>query len=581
MDVASYSNGDDVFLVWRFDEDPTCLGVAIHRTLTIAAGETTTGFLRNGVGFADDAAAPAADNNQPAPEFPSDQFPFQRYTWTDHGVSEGDTVTYELTKVALAADGTTALDRAADATAAVGPIQVTSAASNTITAVFNRGILLSQFIARQLPKDFTKHDLLQLKASLEADDSELRAFLTGQLGRRLLSLLDEAKADKLSVWAALYELSDDVLIDRLAAFGAKAHVVLSNGSDKQGDGNAASAGKLTGTDLHRRLLGNEGLGHNKFLVIGRTQSEVSAVWTGSTNWAPTGLCTQMNNGILIEDEALAAEYLAQWKRLRDDVPVPVNGKPRHFGPKLMAANDEPKTGALDGARRELWFTRTSAHQDLDAATERINAAHDGILFLMFEPGSTGLLQTVQARLSPASPTFDEHMYVQGVVNTLKKAGAGTDVSVDLVGRGQNTSFDLRVVEPEGVTNLAGWVDEVTRDEFLTPQGAIGHAIIHSKVMVIDPFTDPVVITGSHNFSASASKNNDENLLIVSGHAALAERYAVNIMATYQHYRFRQYVKDQRAAGRSPFHGLRKDAKWQHKQIAHDRELQFWLRSGDG
>jgi len=62
------------------------------------------------------------------------------------------------------------------------------------------------------------------------------------------------------------------------------------------------------------------------------------------------------------------------------------------------------------------------------------------------------------------------------------------------------------------------------------------------MIVIDPFTNPTVITGSHSFSASASIKNDENLLIVQGNRALAERYAVNIMATYQHYRWRAYLQ---------------------------------------
>src|ERR1022692_95089 len=44
----------------------------------------------------------------------------------------------------------------------------------------------------------------------------------------------------------------------------------------------------------------------------------------------------------------------------------------------------------------------------------------------------------------------------------------------------------------------------------------GHAIIHDKIIVIDPL-DPVncgVITGSHNLGYKASCDNDENLLII-------------------------------------------------------------------
>ncbi len=51
---------------------------------------------------------------------------------------------------------------------------------------------------------------------------------------------------------------------------------------------------------------------------------------------------------------------------------------------------------------------------------------------------------------------------------------------------------------------------------------------HNKVMVIDADSpQPVVITGSYNFTWSAQHANAENLLILRGHPALARRYAAN------------------------------------------------------
>ena len=45
----------------------------------------------------------------------------------------------------------------------------------------------------------------------------------------------------------------------------------------------------------------------------------------------------------------------------------------------------------------------------------------------------------------------------------------------------------------------------------------GFAIIHDKILVIDPFSDDcVVVTGSHNLGHKASYNNDENLVIIEG-----------------------------------------------------------------
>jgi phosphatidylserine/phosphatidylglycerophosphate/cardiolipin synthase-like enzyme len=48
------------------------------------------------------------------------------------------------------------------------------------------------------------------------------------------------------------------------------------------------------------------------------------------------------------------------------------------------------------------------------------------------------------------------------------------------------------------------------------------AIIHDKIVVIDPSSDDcVVVTGSHNLGFKASYANDENLLVIRGNRALA------------------------------------------------------------
>lgn len=51
---------------------------------------------------------------------------------------------------------------------------------------------------------------------------------------------------------------------------------------------------------------------------------------------------------------------------------------------------------------------------------------------------------------------------------------------------------------------------------------------HSKVIVVDANSPaPVVVTGSYNFTWGAQHLNAENLLILRGQPALAERYAAN------------------------------------------------------
>jgi phosphatidylserine/phosphatidylglycerophosphate/cardiolipin synthase-like enzyme len=52
----------------------------------------------------------------------------------------------------------------------------------------------------------------------------------------------------------------------------------------------------------------------------------------------------------------------------------------------------------------------------------------------------------------------------------------------------------------------------------------------------------VIISGSHNLSKPASESNDENFLIIRGDADLADRYGLEILRFYEHYRFRYYAK---------------------------------------
>jgi phosphatidylserine/phosphatidylglycerophosphate/cardiolipin synthase-like enzyme len=572
--ASLFSNGDDCFLVWGMPRTPDCRGFAIARENTTAQGKHYSGYIHNRTGFQD-------ERNEPHEHRPSSEWPFQRYTWTDHQVGEGDRVSYSIAPVL---ERPTGLEVDKTSAAALGPIEVSSRGAGKVEAFFNRGIWLSQFMAKQLGDHFTTGDLVKLKNRLADDDTGLRRFLMGPLGEELLSLLRTAKTENWHVYAALYELDDPALVAALKELGGRAHVVLSNGSSKKknSDGNQAAAAALAGSvDLTRRMLWSEGLAHNKFVVFADSPTDPRQVWTGSTNWATTALCTQLNNALRIEDGEIARVYLEQWHLLKNDKRTGRGGSAMHFGPALVDSNNQPKDGADDQTGKwTIWFTRTGSSQDMQALSTLINQAQHGILFLMFEPGKDGLLQVIQNRLSPASKTYAANLYVHGVVNTLQPTRDGQQVQVDLMGRGNNRPFTLKVVQPEGIKGgIGAWAAEVTRRDFLLGQGGvIGHAIIHSKMIVIDPFTNPVVITGSHNFSQSASAKNDENLVIVQGNHALAERYAVNIMAAYQHYRWRAYLQQCAARGVRPWQGLKRNDNWQKADATTDPELAFWLNS---
>src|SRR5207302_9589377 len=183
----------------------------------------------------------------------------------------------------------------------------------------------------------------------------------------------------------------------------------------------------------------------------------------------------------------------------------------------------------------VWFTRTAGGVDLDALQAEVKNAKQGILFLMFMPGSAGLFSTVAAR------SDDPGLYVRGVATELPNGQADPSVAdVNLIDGANHTPLHFDMIQAEGLDHpMANFVAEVTHKQFTAN---IGHAIIHSKVVVIDPFSDsPVVISGSHNFSTTASQKNDENFIIIKGDRDLAEAYAVNVMGAFAHYRWRAFI----------------------------------------
>ncbi len=183
--------------------------------------------------------------------------------------------------------------------------------------------------------------------------------------------------------------------------------------------------------------------------------------------------------------------------------------------------------------------------DLDQAGQLIADAQNGILFLMFNPGPRGtLLNDIIELASPASQKFKPNLYIQGVVNQ----NPGTEKNpVILFNRGERIDANADVVLPAAIPGiLKFWQPELLK----LPRT---HAMVHSKVIVIDPYgARPVVMTGSHNMGPKASGVND---------------WRASVQA------------DQ---GKPKWQGLADDDNWQIKDPSQPydkrrlRELDFWF-----
>ncbi|HEX8918550.1 MAG TPA: phospholipase D-like domain-containing protein, partial [Chloroflexota bacterium] len=423
--------------------------------------------------------------------------------------------------------------------------------------------------------------------------------------RALVDLLNKVKNSQTStyagdrIYAALFELNDPELIPALEALGDRANLILANGSTQQpgGDENAAARQELRGkVNLYDRMVGVGHLAHNKFLIVCDADDQPQAVWTGSTNWQMTGLCTQANNGILLENAQIAGWFKAQWDLLK--------GAGNDFPPNLINADDQKKSVTIGDRQVTAWFTPVHGLVDLSDAETMINAAQQGILFLMFNPGPEGtLLNAIVNRSISGNPTYDPNLYIHGVLN--QDPSTTAHPIVGLFHRGQYTESNLDVVLPAAIDHrFAYWDEEIKKYQY-------AWAMVHSKVIVIDPFgPHPVVMTGSHNLGPKASSANDDNLVIVQGDPALAQAYAVNIMAIYNQYRWRYLMSTQSAtasagqpaAAAAPapvattvplgagtavathaeiWSGLQDNDTWQDDYFtgAKLRELNFWMGRG--
>ncbi|SDZ70656.1 Phosphatidylserine/phosphatidylglycerophosphate/cardiolipin synthase [Variovorax sp. YR266] len=574
-------NCDDALLFWSVAAPVSdCLGFVIDRERKLADGTVKPDVLGNRMGFKGDK--PKAGEHRS-----SEEWPFQRLWWTDHEVNLGDTVRYRVTP--MVKDGNQLKRLAAERSAWTPWATLAGGTQDGYAAFFNRGLVISQFMARYLERlrvakglATRKEALKAFKDSLGEHELPIRKFLSGALRTEMLALLADAKKHGKQVYGALYELADDELVKALCALGANANVVLANGSitkkktettseARQRDENedARNALNAAGVAVHDRFIAPGALGHNKFLVVRNKSGKPESAWTGSTNWTSTGLCTQTNNGLLVTHRGFAQEYFDQWERLRDAGST--------FPKDLIDSNSAAKPVKTNKSSAEIWFSRTKGKVDLQALDAAVSGAKDGVLFLMFQPGGSGVLKTIRD-LAKAKPA----LYVRGVVSTLPADAADDEsaVKVDVQADVAKPPMTLDVVQPRGTNAFANWAATVARKEFLTKQGGvIGFAIVHSKVIVIDPFTNPVVITGSHNFSGNASTANDENFAIVRGNKELAASYAAHIMGVYDHYRWRALLgerQDKKDAKSLTGYLAETDAWMGRKLKSAARELKFWL-----
>lgn len=598
--AKAWCNNEVAYLVWKADEKiKDCLGFMITR---INLDTSERRLLPAWVAF-------DTQSNPNWEEQDTSVWPIQKFSWRDLTLRRSRNTLamrdpafrakYEIVPVGRAAPGRAPVP--ASATAQPGkykgtpiPLFICGPAVETneilvtsdfgdASAYFNNGILSTQNLRKQLQtpdgKTPSKGKLTKL---INTPGNPVRDFLGGDIIPALASMFERADAEDGTLHLALYELSDPQLIDLLAANQKRLNLILTtagNTPPPKGSGqkpkwdttNAAARKRLSalmGKRLQNRMFNNSAhIGHNKFAVLLNSDDKPIVVWTGSTNWTPTGFCGQSNNTIVIESDDVAQAYFEFWTRLHDDVlptPKPLSAPlASDQGKALRHANATSSPATIDQGKTEveLWYSpntpktgtpkNRTVPPDLAVVFDLMKQAKHAIFFLVFNPGRTDAEGADINTIVSAGINFGRFNPDLTVYGAISDPTAVPGYQQPPKDRDKNAPKipNAAIFSPEGAPNVlfirAAAIDEKIGDLQMELLSA-GHAIIHDKIVVIDPLSekDCVVITGSHNLGFKASYANDENMLIIRGNPALAQAYTVHVLDVYDHYKFRAVLEQQ-------------------------------------
>ncbi|MBB3240057.1 phosphatidylserine/phosphatidylglycerophosphate/cardiolipin synthase-like enzyme [Pseudomonas sp. Tn43] len=438
---------------------------------------------------------------------PSDAAPLQKFRWADYAVNPGVTIHYRV----HLAYGT------ADAPQLGEFLELTLTTDNGLPAgqnvIFNRAVAASQAFQRK----FADLDALlsaNKKLPIEEWPDAPRQWLENGLLARLLGFIERAEDGRWALDVAIYEYQLQVIVDAVnAAFerGVKVRILYHAQPDEDTTAlNEASLEKIPAANKRGRVTHN--IFHNKFMVLSRVdaagQHQPEAVLCGSTNFTANGVYRQANVVHVLDDARIAASYLQTFEQVWA-VPADV-GATREW---LTENNPMQPAQALFAG-----FSPRSGQGDLREFVDIINAAKKDLLFVTAFALPDEVLNALLGL-----PHDDILRY--GLQNTVSRI---TGFHADRTAQFAATAL-LN-------TGLEGWLKE-------NMKGQKGRLLVHTKVIVVDFTSDtPTIISGSHNLSEAASNGNDENYLIIRGDTDLADRYGLELLRFYEHYRFRYFAK---------------------------------------
>lgn len=274
--------------------------------------------------------------------------------------------------------------------------------------------------------------------------------------------LDELIAEDLSlaevaVDIAAFELDSEPITNALIALEARGVPVRVVTDTDYADESAVRRLRRNGISVVEDK--GTALMHNKFIVI-----DGQIVWTGSMNFTSNGVYCNNNNLVRLVSAELAVNYRTEMSEMYDD---------RLFGASSPRNTPHEKL-TIDGVDIESYFAPEA--KLVPRILAELAKADSEILFMAFSFTHEDLGEAI----------------------------------LDLAGDGIDIRGVFETSGSESVYSYYGDMVDIDLPNLQVRQDG-NPRVMHHKVFIIDRRT---VIFGSYNFSRSANRNNDENLLVV-------------------------------------------------------------------
>jgi phosphatidylserine/phosphatidylglycerophosphate/cardiolipin synthase-like enzyme len=303
---------------------------------------------------------------------------------------------------------------------------------------------------------------------------------------------------------AIYNLRSWAIVDSIVSVwnrGVKVRVITE--ADHR-DNEEIQALEAEGIPVLDDTAGNNsgyGYMHDKFVIIDARDSTDTTndfVMTGSYN--PSSYTDNADNLIVIHSHSLAQAYTMEFEEMwgsSSDYPNPNNAK---FGTRKT--DNTPHSFVVEGIPIELYFSPSD--DALSYLIQEVQTADIEIDFCIFSFTRQDLSDAMKER-------YDQGVLVQGVFDAHDWLGPYSE-SNDMTGGGENPWDPPAPVYPDSVSGY-----------------------LHHKYMVIDPWEifggNPVIVTGSMNWSTRGNFYNDENTLIIHS-PEVANLYLQEFVARY-------------------------------------------------